>query len=498
VLAIAGFAVALSANGRPFAQAVRHTRPGKRAFALKVSSNGRYLVTDAGVPFLMVGDSPQSAIGNLSESEASRYFADRKAHGFNTVWINLLCDEYTFCNADGTTYDGIKPFTSGTTPATYDLSTPNPTYFQRADDIINLAAAYGLLVVLDPIETGGWLTAMSNNGATKDYNYGAYLGNRYKGFGNVVWMSGNDFQTWQTAADDNVVRQVALGIQSADPNHLQTLELQFCSSGGYTCIGYSSLDDTTHDWTGIVKLNGAYVYSPMYGEVLHAYNQTPTIPVFMVEANYEGEHNPYTDGGSTQNLRLQEYWTMTSGATGQLYGSQYTDRIANGWSAGNLDSVGVTQLGYLTALLSGREWWNLVPDQAHAFVTAGYGTCPTTGSIVGVNCVTSAVTPDGKLGLVYIPLSQAVTIAMTKMSGAVTAQWFDPTSGTYATVGGSPFPNSGTRTFRPSATNSGGDSDWVLVLTAKRRATPASHGRGRHGRSGRARGGRTRQRVTRK
>src|SRR5947199_8573243 len=92
MLAIAGFAVALSATSRPFAQAARHTRPVRTtrtttttntttttvptttttptgsAFPLRVSSNGRYLVDQNDVPFLMVGDSPQAAIGNLSES----------------------------------------------------------------------------------------------------------------------------------------------------------------------------------------------------------------------------------------------------------------------------------------------------------------------------------------------------------------------------------------------------------------------------------------------
>jgi uncharacterized repeat protein (TIGR01451 family) len=446
--------------------------PTGSAFPLKVSSNGRYLVDQNGVPFLMVGDSPQSAIGNLSLSEAQRYFADREAHGFNTVWINLLCDAYTACNSNGTTYDGIAPFTSGSGPTSYDVSTENPAYFTRADSILNAAAADGLTVMLDPIETGGsqasgWLQTLRNNGAAKDYAYGQWLGTHYKTFPNIIWMSGNDFQTWTDATDDNVVQQVALGIQNTDPAHLQTLEMQFCTGGGDTCIGYSSLDDTTHDWTGLLKLNGSYTYSPTYAEDLHAYNQSPTIPMFLVEANYENEQNPYTDGCYTvRNCRLQEYWTMTSGATGQLYGNHYTWTIANGWSSANLDTVGVTQLGYLTSLLTGREWYNLVPDQAHMFVTAGYGTCPTTGSMVGVNCVTSAVTPDGKFGLVYIPLSQAVTVAMSKMSGPVTAQWFDPTNGTYVTVGGGPFDNTGTETFTPSATNSAGDSDWVLVLTA--------------------------------
>jgi hypothetical protein len=44
----------------------------------------------------------------------------------------------------------------------------------------------------------------------------------------------------------------------------------------------------------------------------------------MEEANYEFQNNSNTDGGSLANLRRQEYWTMLSGATGQLYGSAYT------------------------------------------------------------------------------------------------------------------------------------------------------------------------------
>jgi Protein of unknown function (DUF4038)/Putative collagen-binding domain of a collagenase len=450
VLAFAVLAVALSATGRSLAT------PTGSAFPLKVSSNGRYLVDQNNVPFLMVGDSPQSAVGNLSESEADRYFADRQAHGFNTVWINLLCDGYTFCNSDGTTKDGIKPFTTGTSPSSYDLSTPNPAYFQRVDDIVKLAADHGLLVVLDPIETGGWLGTMQANGATKDFNYGAYLGSRYKSYPNIVWMSGNDFQSWGTSSDDTVVRSVARGIQSTDPNHLQTVELDYLVS--------SSLDDG--NWSSIIGMNAAYSYYPTYAEVLHAYNQTPTMPAFMVEANYEFEDNTGDGGGTTQNLRRQEYWTMLSGATGQLYGSGYTDQIANGWSAANLDSVGVTQLGYMTALFQGRSWYNLVPDQSHTLVTAGYGTFSSNGSVTTNDYATAARTADGSLAMVYMPTARTVTVDMTQLGSNVAAQWYDPTNGSYATVNGSPFANTGSRQFTPPATNSGGDSDWVLVLTA--------------------------------
>ena len=453
-------------NLSPYSNAASATTPAAPPFGpepLKIGPTGRYLVDQSNQPFLMVGDSPQSLIAMNSEASAASYLADRVAHGFNTVWINLLCTSYTFCNANGDTYDGIAPFTTGSSPSNYDLSTPNAAYFQRAHDMISQANQDGLVVILDPIETGGWLTTLQNNGdgttssSAKDYQYGVYLGNFFKDLPNIIWMSGNDFQSWQTASDDADARAVALGIQSVDPSALQTTQLSYTVS--------SSLDDV--NWTSLLGLNAAYTYSPTYAEVLHAYNQSSSIPTFMVEANYEGEQNGGTDGCIVvRNCRLQEYWTMTSGATGQLYGSFYTDRIANGWSAADIDSIGVTQLGYETNLLKTLPWYNLVPDQSHALVTAGYGTFATSGLFASNDYATAAKTADGTLALVYMPTSRAITVDMSKMSGSTTARWFDPTNGTFTSIPGSPFANAGSRQFTPTGNNSAGDSDWLLVLQA--------------------------------
>src|SRR5271166_1621464 len=146
-------------------------------YPVSVGPTGRYLVDQNNIPFLMVGDSPWPLIANLSESDAAVYFADRQAHGFNTVLMSILCTTYVFGPSNAETYDGIAPFT-GMSGSYYDISTPNPAYFQRVDDMINLAASYGLNVLLDPIETGGWLTTLEAEGATKAQAYGAYLGNR--------------------------------------------------------------------------------------------------------------------------------------------------------------------------------------------------------------------------------------------------------------------------------------------------------------------------------
>ena len=183
-------------------------------YPLKVSSNNRYLVDQNNVPFLMVGDAPQTLIANLSQIDAATYMANRAQYGINTLWINLLCNYSDGCNKDATTFDGISPFT-----VVGDLSTPNPAYFQRADDMINIAAANGMVVLLDPIETSSWLDMLRANGTAKAFEYGQWLGDRYRKFPNIIWMHGNDFQTWKNAADDALVQAVARGIkeQGSDP-----------------------------------------------------------------------------------------------------------------------------------------------------------------------------------------------------------------------------------------------------------------------------------------
>jgi hypothetical protein len=71
------------------------------------------------------------------------------------------------------------------------------------------------------------------------------------------------------------------------------------------------------------------------------------------------------------------------------------------------------------------------------------------------------------LAIAYLPTGRPIEIDMAKMSGPrVRAQWYDPTTGRYATVRGSPFTPAGRRRFTVPGRNHAGDEDWVLVLTA--------------------------------
>ncbi len=366
---------------------------------------------------------------------------------------------YTGGNAAGTAFDGTPPFTSGSSPANYDLSTPNPAYFAELDSAINLAASYGLVAILDPIETGGWLGTLENNGATKAFNYGAYLGNRYKSFTNIMWESGNDFQTWSTnSTDNNLVYQVMAGIASADPNHLQTIELNYNFS-------YSNQDTLL---SGVLTDDGAYTYYETYDNVLQAYASSPTLPVFLIEENYEAENDtgnlPALAGPYV--LREQAYWTLTSGGVGQIWGNHYFWGFISGWQS-QLSSPGALEIQYINQLFSNISWWDLVPDTTHEVVTAGYGTYDASNLnlTTATYCTTSWIT-SGSLALTYCPNTSTLTVNLSNFSGPVTAQWYDPSNGATTTISGSPFPNSGLQDFTTPGNNHDGDPDWVLLMTA--------------------------------
>jgi hypothetical protein len=420
------------------------------AYPLKVGPTRRYLIDQRGRPFMIVGDSPQSLIVNLSLADAKTFIANRAAAGFNSLWINLLCAKYTGGRPDGSTYDHIVPFNK---PG--DLSTPNEKYFGRVDAVLRLAAQYGINVFLDPIETGGWFSVLQSNGSAKAYAYGRYLGKRYARFPNIVWMSGNDFQDWKSPSSDALVLAVARGIRSADPRHIHTVELNPLVS--------SSSDDPR--WRPLIGLDAAYTYSPTYAEVIKDYNRKNFMPTFMVEAGYEFEQNiSEVAPGNPNTLRRQEYWSILSGASGQLYGNHYTWQFLSDWKD-HLDTPGSEQIGYLVKLFAGRPWWQLVPDQKHKLLTSGYGTFKSNGDVQSNDYATAARTPDGRLAIAYLPTVRTVTVDTAKLAFKPVARWYDPSAGTYSSA--RPTAKKGAKlSFLPPGTNKDGDGDWVLVFTA--------------------------------
>ncbi len=471
---------------RPASKPALQPRRNPAAFPLKLSENRRYLADRNGVPFLIVGDSPQGLMGRLTEKKAEDYLADREARGFNTLgWINVVCAGHDYpTNMLAATPDGIRPFSAflpgGSDYTFYDLRQPNEAYFVRLDRILQLATRHHFQVFLDPIETIGWLPTLRRNGFQAAYAYGQFLGRRYGRYTNLIWLNGNDFwnwragqdgalwaaakegfrpflHTWRVREDDGLVRAVAQGIVAQAPQQLQTLELEPSTS--------SSFDDPT--WRSMIELNGTYTYFPAYLQMLVSYNQQPAAPTWLMESRYEFDQGDIPpDPGTPAILRRQEYWAMLSGGTGQFHGSAIIWPFKDGWRE-KLDTVAVEQVGYWKDFFLSIPWQTLIPDQAGAVVASGAGTgCDFTSWVGKCDRAQAARSADGSVVVVYLPSARTIAVNMAVLSHAATATWFDPSSGTYQPAGRKILQNSGTQQFAPPGANQSGDGDWVLLLKA--------------------------------
>jgi hypothetical protein len=417
--------------------------PGAPAFPLKISTDGRHLVDQNNVPFLIVGDAAWSLIAQLDDADAAYYLADRQSRGFNTIIVNLIEHKYaTNAPAD---YYGNQPFT---TPG--DFSTPNDAYFAHVDWVISQAASYGILVILYVDYLGyncddeGWWQEMLNSGTTKCQAYGSYIGNRYKNFPNILWASGADVNP-STCGVTSEIQSVVKGIKSQDTNHLHTAD---CSSPNtaYDCFNYSWLN------VNLVYYNTGCDSFAYYTN--HGYTQVVK-PLYFNEGKYEGE------GATQQCLDIQAYTAVLGGTIGNVAGNNpiwcfNAPNCLSGhggtWqnALGLQGSVNQANFG---AFFQSIPWYNLVPDYSHTVLTSGYG------NLSDSNYVPCARTNDGKYIVAYLPTRSTVTIDMSKISTSqVTARWFNPSTAQYTNIG--TFSNTGTQPFTPN-----GSGDWVLLLT---------------------------------
>ncbi len=383
------------------------------AYPLKTSANKRYLVDQKDVPFLMQGDAAWSLIVAANDSEVEQYFSNRRQKGFNTVMVNLI--EHKFSPHPPMNLDGEAPFM---TPG--DFTTPNEKYFAHADWVIRKAAENGIQVLLFPIYLGakgtdeGWIEELVKLEPEKCLEYGRYLGKRYKGFDNIIWVMGGDRDP---RAVQEKIDLIALGIREFDRRHLFTAHgnnepstpEQF-ASGGWLDVNASYNCGAVH-------------HRLMAQRLMADYNTQPVLPTFLIESCYEGEHN-----SSEVQIRSQAYWSVLCGGFGHVFGNNPLWHY-NGptlfpfegtWQQA-MDLPGSVGMMYWGRLLRSRSWFDLVPDQKHEVVTAGLG------EFYGDDYLAAGRTPDGSTVIAYMPTSRTIRVDMTKIAGRqVKAWWVDP------------------------------------------------------------------------
>jgi hypothetical protein len=87
------------------------------------------------------------------------------------------------------------------------------------------------------------------------------------------------------------------------------------------------------------------------------------------------------------------------------------------------------------------------------------------GTLAVDRFVAAAVTPDGRLGIAYLPASTTITVNLFTFSGPVTAKWIDPSTGVATTISGSPFATVGSKQFTSPGQTSDNQNDWALLFT---------------------------------
>jgi hypothetical protein len=404
-------------------------------------------------------------IANLTYAEADTYLNDRKAKGFNTVIVNLL--EHKFAVNAPADRNGDQPFTTAG-----NFATPNPAYFAFADSIIDLAAAKGMLVLLDYAYLGynggdeGWWAELTNGTNTQAtcYAFGQYLGNRYASRTNIAWVTGGDFVPPANSEGETRLHKILDGIQSV-PNVSRLVTGHWSSS-------MVSTDEPA--FAGAITLNAAYARPAPYAVTLRGYNYARAMPSFLIEAVFEAGSSP-PEQGDPASVRGYEYGAYLFGIGGVLYGHRdIWEFSTDTWSSGldpvhqrwqlSLDAPGAQDMARMDGLLDGLAWWTLVPSNTNGMkqlVTGGGG------AFGNADYVTAAALRDGSLLLAYVPSTgtapTTITIDMSALSGPVRARWWNPTTATYTAIG-TGLPNVAPRGFTTPGNNGTGANDWILVL----------------------------------
>lgn len=441
---IAGAAVALASD------ATLSTRLGD----LKVSPNHRYLTYNDGRPFFYLGDTAWELFHRLNREEVDLYLDDRAAKRFTVIQAVALAE-----------FDGVRaPNSYGETPLRdQDPTKPNDAYFKHVDYVMKAAGRRGLYVGLLPtwgnlVAKAGWdkdATPVIFN-ETNARTYGQWLGRRYAGAPNLIWILGGDRSP---AGVEPVWRAMAEGLRNGDRGrHLIT----------YHPNGWASSADLLHDepWLdfNMVQSGHSKKNTPNYTKIRTDYNRTPPKPCMDAEPRYENHPvnwKPDLNGWFDEHdVRQAAYWALFAGAHGHTYGchdiwqflqpGRTPAGLARGEWRTSLKLPGAQQMAYVRKLMESRPMLSRVPDQSMLVTDAGDGAEHL-----------QATRGDG-YAFAYTPYGMPVTLRLDPLGAkTVRASWYDPRSGQSTAAG--EHSGRGEREFTPPG-SPGRGIDWILVV----------------------------------
>jgi len=418
---------------------------------LVVHPNKRFLVFEDGTPFFYLGDTAWELFHRLTRAETEKYLENRREKGFTVIQAVVLAE-----------LDGLnKPNAEGERPLiNNDPLRPNEKYFAHVDWVVGKALEKGMFIGMLP--TWGdkvdkqWGVGPVIFNEKNAFEYGRFIGERYKKFPNIIWINGgdrlgggNNFAVWDA---------LARGIKSADPNHLMT----FHPAGEHSSSEWFHHTDWL-DFNMVQTGHGQRSYAIYKRLLVPDYERIPERPVLDGEPRYEDHPvgwKPETLGWfDDADVRQALYWNLFSGSFGHTYGCHAVWQMLapglepvglarNSWGK-DLDLPGAWDLIHARKLIESRPFTERVPYQA--ILSNQY--VPETDYLVasrGKNYI-----------FIYIPTGWSAEVNMLRCGWLrAKAWWYNPRNGEAQEIG--TFQAKDVKTFTPPSQGRG--NDWVLVL----------------------------------
>ena len=424
---------------------------------IEVSENNRFLVTEDGNPFFWMADTAWELFHRCTLKETKMYLETRAQQGFNVVQAVALAE-----------IDGLNdPNQYGNTPLlNNNPSTPNPSYFDHVDAVIQMAAEHGIYVALlptwgDKLNTKSWGVGPEVFNTTNAHDFGKWIGARYKNFINIIWIIGGDRNPRDDSSDVDVWRSMANGIAESLGGHenaLMSFHPQPTEKGGSSTWFHDDkwLDFNMHQ-TGHCANKGTY------NHIRHDYKLSPIKPVLDGEPLYEDHPNcfrPKELGHSVaEDIRRIMYWNVFAGGFGQSYGSHAVWQMFKQGREGinlplrpwpqALQLPMAKQVMHLKNLMLSRPFLSRIPDEDLI----------DTEQAEDENYTIGTRDSEGSYAMIYSPSGKKFEVNCSSIRGSeIIVWWYDVRTG--VAIDGGKIDRQERMQFTPPSLG----NDWVLVI----------------------------------
>jgi hypothetical protein len=355
---------------------------------LKISENRRYFTHQDGKPFIWLADTDWTLAQRVKWDDVEYLMQKRKSQGFTVLQIVALDPEQ---DREMRNPAGEKALLNN------DLNKPNERYFEYLDWILDKAEEYGFYVLLLPVwgelvVGHNWMGEFSEKIVTEEnsYEYGRWIGNRYKDRTNIIWCLGGDRMPIHLGVDyKNVWRRMAEGIAKGvlgkeikhnekDPDWQKLLMTYHAcheaETGECSTMSYWTDDEA---WISFIMIQSGHGLTPKnYELVKKDYDRENIMPVFDGEPAYEQMPTVWpatpNDFHGAWMVRKRAYWSLFSGSFGHTYGHgsvwcMISDKERDGFRKYSwfeaLDQPGAWQIKVLRDFLESRDLSKCVPCQ---------------------------------------------------------------------------------------------------------------------------------------